>query len=194
MCRTCIGASDFSRSIYSFDDSDEPDPGLTKFSIDHDKAYILPTLRAARKLNADLYLFSSAWSPPGWMKFNNSMLGGVIRKSTMEPYSRYMKMFVDGYKAEGVGVNAITVNNEVDTTVDGRYPACLWTQEDELLFVRKHLGPLFRKTGTNTKIWILDHNFNLWGRVIGELSDPLMYDYVDGIAWHGYAGEPDGYG
>jgi glucosylceramidase len=41
-----------------------------------------------------------------------------------------------------------------------------------------------------TKIWVLDHNYNLWGRAIGELSDPAVYDYIDGIAWHGYVGEP----
>jgi glucosylceramidase len=41
-----------------------------------------------------------------------------------------------------------------------------------------------------TKIWVLDHNYALWGRAIDELSDPDVYEYVDGIAWHGYVGEP----
>lgn len=190
VCRTCIGASDYSKSLYSFDDSDEDDPELKRFSIDHDKAYILPMLREARKLNPDLFLFSSPWSPPAWMKFNRSMLGGTIRKSNLEPYSRYFQKFLDAYKAEGVDINAITVQNEVDTTVDGRYAACQWSQEDEILFVGKYLGPLFRQAGIRTRIWVLDHNFNLWGRAIGELSDPRAYEFIDGIAWHGYAGEP----
>lgn len=192
VCRTCIGSSDYSRSVYSFDDSDEDDPELNKFSIDHDKAYILPVLREARKQNPDLFLFSSPWSPPGWMKFNRSMLGGTIRKSTLEPYSRYMLKFLDAYKAEGVAIDAITMQNEVDTTVDGRYPSCLWAQEDEILFVRKFLGPLLRNAGCPTKIWILDHNFNLWGRAIAELSNPAASQYIDGVAWHGYAGEVTG--
>ena len=177
VCRTCIGSSDYSRSVYSFDDSDEDDPELKKFSIDHDKAYILPVLRDARKLNPDLFLFSSPWSPPGWMKFNRSMLGGTIRKSSLEPYSRYILKFLDAYKAEGVAIDAITMQNEVDTTVDGRYPACQWSQEDEILFVRKFLGPLMRSAGCTTKIWVLDHNFNLWGRAIGELSNAAAYQY-----------------
>jgi glucosylceramidase len=189
VCRTCIGASDYSKSLYSFDDSEQDDPELTKFSIDHDKAYILPLIKEARTLNPDLFLFSSPWSPPAWMKFNRSMLGGTIRKSSLEPYSRYFLKFLDAYKAEGVEINAVTVQNEVDTTVDGRYAACLLAQEDEILFVGKHLGPLFRKAGTSTKIWVLDHNFNLWGRAIAELSDPRAYEFIDGIAWHGYAGE-----
>src|ERR1019366_1557672 len=125
-----------------------------------------------RKLNPDLFLFSSPWSPPGWMKFNRSMLGGTIRKSNLEPYSRYFQKFLEAYKAEGVGIDAITVQNEVDTTVDGRYAACQWSQEDEILFVSKYLGPLFRNAGISTKIWVLDHNFTLWGRAIAELSDP----------------------
>ncbi|MDQ2840463.1 MAG: twin-arginine translocation signal domain-containing protein [Acidobacteriota bacterium] len=190
VCRTCIGASDYSKSLYSFDDSEQNDPELNKFSIDHDKAYILPMLRQARKLNPDLFLYSSPWSPPAWMKFNRSMLGGTIRKSNLEPYSRYFKKFLDAYKAEGIHINAVTVQNETDTTVDGRYAACQWSQEDEALFVGKYLGPLLRQAGIPTKIWVLDHNFTLWGRAIGELSDPLAYEFIDGVAWHGYAGEP----
>src|SRR5215475_6382752 len=61
VCRTCIGASDYSTSLYSYDDSEQDDPQLTKFSIDHDKAYILPILRDARKVNPDMFLFSSPW-------------------------------------------------------------------------------------------------------------------------------------
>jgi len=190
VCRTCIGSSDYSKELFSYDDSDREDPELTKFSIDHDKAYVLPMLREARRQNPDLFLFSSPWSPPAWMKFNRSMLGGTIRKSALEPYSRYTLKFLDAYKAEGVPIDAITVQNEVDTTVDGRYAACLWSQEDEILYVARYLGPLFRKFGCPTKIWVLDHNFNLWGRAIAELSDPTAYEYIDGVAWHGYAGQP----
>lgn len=190
VCRTCIGASDYSKSLYSFDESEQDDPELKHFSIDHDKAYILPALREARQLNPDLFLYSSPWSPPAWMKFNRSMLGGTIRKSNLEPYARYFEKFLEAYKAEGVEINAVTVQNEVDTTVDGRYAACQWSQEDEILFVGKYLGPLFRKAGIPAKIWVLDHNFTLWGRAIAELSDPQANEFIDGIAWHGYAGEP----
>ena len=69
-------------------------------------------------------------------------------------------------------------------------PACEWGQEYEIEFVKDHLGPVLRKAGLPTKIWVLDHNYNLWGRAIGELSDPAAYEFIDGIAWHGYAGEP----
>ena len=76
VCRTCVGASDYSTELYSFDEG-EPDPDLKRFSIGHDRGYLLPSLRQARKENPDLFLFSSPWSPPGWMKGNGSMLGGA---------------------------------------------------------------------------------------------------------------------
>jgi glucosylceramidase len=191
VCRTCIGASDYARTVYSFDDSTEPDPELKKFSIDHDKGYILPILREARKANPELFLFSSPWSPPGWMKPNNSMLGGAMRKTSFAPYARYFVKFLEAYKAEGVVIDAVTVQNETDAEQEGNMPACLWAQEQEMDFVKNHLGPALRKAGGSTKIWILDHNYSLWGRAIDELSDPDVYEYVDGVAWHGYVGEHD---
>jgi glucosylceramidase len=189
VCRTCIGSSDYSRTVYSFDESEEPDPELKKFSIDHDREYILPVLREARKVNPDLFLFSSPWSPPGWMKANGSMLGGSMRKHNFGAYAQYFLKFLAAYRDAGVPIDAITVQNEVDTDQDGRMPACLWGQEYEIEFVKDHLGPNLSKQGVKTKIWVIDHNYNLWGRAIGELSDAGVYQYVDGIAWHGYAGE-----
>ena len=146
VCRTCIGASDYSQTVYSFDESAEPDPEMKKFSIDHDREYILPILSAARRINPGLFLFSSPWSPPGWMKSNGSMLGGAMRKDNLGPYAYYLMKFLAEYKAAGVPIDAITVQNEVDTDQDGRMPACLWGQEYEIGFVKSHLGPLFCQT------------------------------------------------
>jgi len=187
VCRTCIGASDYSTSVYSFDEGD-PDPELKRFSIEHDKAYILPMLREARQQNRELFLFSSPWSPPGWMKANNSMLGGSMRKKYLGSYAQYFLKFLEAYAAEGVEIDAVTPQNEVDTDQDGRMPACLWGQEYEIEFVGKHLGPLLRERGLKTKIWILDHNYNLWGRAICELDDADLRKYSNAVAWHGYVG------
>jgi glucosylceramidase len=190
VCRTCIGASDYARTLYSFDESDTPDPELKKFSIDHDKEYILPVLRESRKHNPELFLFSSPWSPPGWMKPDKTMLGGAMRSTSFDPYARYFVKFLEGYKAEGVAINAVTVQNESDAEQAGRMPACTWAQEIEMEFAARFLAPAIRKAGLDAKVWLLDHNYSLWGRAIDELSDPSVYEAVDGIAWHGYVGEP----
>lgn len=190
VCRTCIGASDYSRNVFSYDEGD-PDPDLARFSIAHDREYILPVIRQARKVNPGLFLLASPWSPPGWMKAGGSMLGGSMRKPSFPVYARYLTKFLQGYEAEGVRVDAITSQNEVDTDQNGRMPACLWGQEYEIEFVGQHLGPELRRNNLATKIWILDHNYNLWGRAICELDDPDVNRFVDGVAWHGYAGTVD---
>jgi glucosylceramidase len=190
VCRTCMGSSDYATKVYSYCDG-EADPELKRFSIEHDRAYILPILLEARKVNPDLFLFSSPWSPPGWMKANGSMLGGSMRREYMPAYANYFVKFLQSYEAEGVPVQAITIQNEVDTDQDGRMPACIWPQEYEADFVRNQLGPLFRKNGVSTKIWLIDHNYNLWGRAIAELETPGVRDYANAIAWHGYVGKPE---
>ncbi len=188
--RVCVGSSDYSTKLYSYDDG-EADPTLARFSIDHDREYILPILRQARKANPDLFLFSTPWSPPGWMKFNNSMLGGAMRNHYFPVYAQYYLKFLQSYAAEGVPLQALTSQNEVDTDQDGKMPACIWAQEYEIQFVRDHLGPLLEKNGVNTKIWVLDHNYNLWGRAICMLEDEKLRQYANAVAWHGYYGSPE---
>ena len=190
VCRTCMGSSDYSTEVFSYDEG-EPDPEMKRFSIAHDKAYVLPMMREARKVNPELFLFSSPWSPPGWMKAGGSMLGGSMRSRYYAPYAQYFLKFVQSYAAEGVPVQAVTVQNEVDTDQDGRMPACSWPQEYEIAFVKDHLGPVFQKNGISTKIWILDHNYNLWGRAVAELDDPGVRKFCNAIAFHGYVGKPE---
>ncbi len=188
--RVCVGSSDYSTKAYSYDDG-EADPDLARFSIEHDRAYILPMLRQARKTNPDLFLFSTPWSPPGWMKFNNSMLGGAMRLHYFPVYAQYYLKFLQAYAGEGVPIQAMTTQNELDTDQDGRMPACIWPQEYEILFIRDFMGPLLESSGMKTKIWILDHNYNLWGRAICTLDDEKLRQYTNAVAWHGYVGTPD---
>ena len=187
MGRISIGASDYSTAAYSYDDG-PADPELKRFSIDHDRDYILPTLRAAVGANPDLFLFASPWSPPGWMKYSNSMLGGNIRPENIPAYARYLHKFVEAYAAADIKVRAITTQNEIDADQGGRMPACAWPEEDEQHLIEA-LGPLLEPAGT--KIWTLDHNYNLWGRVLDQLSKPSVKKYVNTVAWHGYVGVPE---
>ena len=53
--RLTVGASDFSRTHYSYDDTpgNAPDPELQHFSIDPAKQYVLPRVREALAINPD---------------------------------------------------------------------------------------------------------------------------------------------
>src|SRR5260370_34598110 len=179
--RTCIGASDYSRFAYTLDESPDPDPELQKFSLEHDREYILPILRDAQKVNSDLFLFSSPWTPPAWMKAGDSMLGGSMRKKYLSAYAEYFVKFLHGYSHDGVKIQSVTVQNEVDTDQDGRMPAALWGQEYEVEFVKKHLGPALERAALDTQIWSLDHNYTLWGRGMDDLNDHALSKDVEGV-------------
>jgi glucosylceramidase len=188
-CRVCIGASDYAVELYSYDEG-SADPDLARFSIDHDRAYILPILKEVRELCPELFLVASPWSPPGWMKVGGSMHGGSIQRQHFPTYAEYFRKFLESYAAAGVPVDAVTVQNEVDTDQEGRMPACLWSQTNEMRFIGEHLGPHFAERKIASKIWLLDHNYDLWGRVLSELADPKVRRFVEGVAWHAYAGDP----
>lgn len=209
LMRVCIGTSDFAgEPWYSYDDlpPGETDPTLSRFSIEHDRAYVLPVLKLARRKNLDLLFFASPWSPPGWMKTTGSMIGGELLPQWYPAYARYFVNFVKAYEAEGIPIYAVTVQNEpgVDRSKEkdakSFYPSCHWTGAQERDFIRDHLGPAFQRAGLKTKIWCYDHNYNLQPsddsaglshpRLI--LRDPRAAGFVDGVAFHHYAGEPTG--
>jgi glucosylceramidase len=213
--RSCIGASDYSRSVYCYDDVPD-DMNLDHFTLKHDEACVLPTLREIRQINPRLFLMATPWSPPGWMKTygstfggrttenilgpythslwdmaNESMLGGWMSDQHLGVYARYIEKFLQGYAQAGAPVQAISCQNEVETTQDGKMPACRWSPGLEAAFVRDHLGPSLRAQHLDTQIWLLDHNYNYYQRVASQLEDQNLARYVDGVAWHGYTGTPD---
>ncbi len=188
--RTSIGASDYSRDLYNYDDT-PGDLTLQHFSIAHDEAYILPMLREVRRIHPDLFLLSSPWSPPGWMKTYGSMLGGWMTYQYLQPYALYISRFLDAYRAAGVPIQAITSQNELETDQGGHMPATFWPPELEADFIRDHLGPLLKQKHDPAQIWLLDHNYDLWKRVRWQMQDPALRPFVSGVAWHGYLGTPD---
>jgi glucosylceramidase len=126
-CRICMGSSDYATKAYSYADQG-PDPELKGFNVEHDRAYIVPIIREAKRLNPELFLLASPWSPPGWMKAGGSMLGGSMRREHLAAYADYFDKFLDAYKEMGIHVGAVSVQNEVDTDQEGLMPACIWTQ------------------------------------------------------------------
>ncbi|MBE7220739.1 MAG: hypothetical protein INR64_19905, partial [Caulobacteraceae bacterium] len=190
VARSCIGASDYSTHAFSYDEGSTPDPTLQRFSIAPDRPAVIPVLQELQRERPDLFLFASPWSPPAWMKYGGSMLGGSIRPENLAVYARYIGRYLDAYAAEGVRVQAVTVQNEIDADQGGRMPAAAWPQETDSLYMSTHLGPELARRGGRTRMWMLDHNYNLAGRVLDQLADPRVNAVVDAVAWHGYVGAP----
>jgi glucosylceramidase len=187
--RQPMGASDLALKKYSYDDlpPGQSDPALTQFSIDHDRAYILPVLRQAIALNPQLKIMATPWSPPGWMKSSDSLIKGQLLKSSYPALAKYFVTFVQAYAAEGVPIYAITMQNEPLFSPPD-YPGTLISAEEQTTFIRDHLGPAFRDSGLTTKIMVFDHNWDLISYASTVLSDPKTASLVAGTAVHCYGG------
>ena len=101
--RQPIGASDFSLSHYSYNDVPfgEADESLSRFSTARDEAYMFPALREARRLNPQLSILASPWSPPGWMKTSGTLVGGALRPEAYNAFASYLVKTVQAYGRRG---------------------------------------------------------------------------------------------
>jgi glucosylceramidase len=187
--RLPMGASDFARDDYSYDDlpAGESDPQLRHFSIAHDQAYIIPVLKEALTINPHLKIIASPWSAPAWMKTSGELIGGRLKPGAYPAFAKYFVKFVQAYQAAGIPVFAITMQNE-PLYIPNDYPGMGMNAQEQSAFLRDHLGPAFRAAHLKTKIMIFDHNWNLIDFPITLLSDAQAASFVDGIATHCYGG------
>lgn len=188
--RLPMGASDFALNDYTYDDlpAGMTDAELEQFSIDYDKAYIIPALKLAVELNPQLGLMGSPWSPPAWMKKNSQLHGSSLLPEFYQAFADYFVRFVQAYAEEGLTIDAITPQNEPMFATEG-YPTMYMSARDQQTFVRDYLGPAFQAAGLDTKIIIFDHNWDLVDYPLTVLSDPVAAAFVDGVAFHCYGGE-----
>ncbi|MFD2784355.1 glycoside hydrolase family 30 protein [Hymenobacter rubripertinctus] len=185
--RLSIGASDLDAAVFSYDDlpAGQTDPELAHFSLAPDRVHLLPVLREILAINPDIKLMASPWSPPVWMKTNGSSKGGSLRPEFYPAYAQYFVQYVRQMRAEGVRIDAVTVQNE--PLHPGNNPSLLMPAGQQAEFV-KHLGPAFEKAGLATKIIIYDHNADRPDYPLTVLADSAARRYIDGTAFHLYAG------
>jgi glucosylceramidase len=186
--RQPIGASDYSRSTYSYDDT-AGDTSLSHFSVAHDNAYILPILQQARQINPATTVMGTPWSPPAWMKTSNSMVGGTLLPADRTAYANYFVKFLQAYAAAGVPVSFVTPQNEPDND-PGNYPGMKYPAGDEATFINSYLGPAIQNAGLGTKILGYDHNWDDTGYPQTVLAN--AGNYTAGTAWHCYGGDVSG--
>jgi glucosylceramidase len=189
--RQPIGASDFSTSLFSYDDlpAGQTDPTLADFSIAHDQAYIIPILQQALSLNPSTTIMATPWSPPGWMKTSGSMIGGTLNTADYQVFANYLVKFIQAYDAAGVPVSLITAQNEPEYS-PSNYPGSTFTSTQEANFIADNLGPAIKAAGLKTGILGYDHNWNDPSFPETILGDSSAAQYVTGTAWHCYSGDP----
>jgi len=188
--RLTIGASDFSRSHYSLDDMPpgQQDPALAHFSIEPNRAEVLPLVKQALAINPKLRVMASPWSAPGWMKSTDSLVKGTLKPAAFAPFAEYLRRYLDAYQAEGVPIFALTLQNEPHFE-PADYPGMRVDPAKRAAFIGGHLGPLLARHNSATRILDWDHNWNEPDSPAAVLADPVARRYVSGVAWHCYGGD-----
>ncbi|MBC8378382.1 MAG: hypothetical protein H8E62_04325 [Planctomycetes bacterium] len=188
--RQPMGTSDMRRKPdYTYDDmpTGQTDYTLANFSIAEDHDYIIPVLLKALEINPDVKIMSSPWSPPPWMKSNQDFQGGWLTNTPAiySTYGDYFVKYVQAYAAEGIPIDAITVQNEPGLEIG--YPSLYMSASDQIQLIEE-VGPKFQAAGIDTKIVAYDFNWNNTSFPLTVLADPEARSYIDGVAWHHYAG------
>jgi len=186
--RVSIGASDLDHSVFSYNDlgPNETDLELLNFSLEKDKEYLIPVIKNILEIVPNIKIMASPWSPPAWMKSNNSSIGGRLKSEYYDVYADYLIKYILSMKDEGIQIYSITVQNE--PLHPHNNPSMLMLAEEQANFIKNHLGPKFEANNINTKIIIYDHNADRTDYPISILNDEIARQYIDGSAFHLYGG------
>lgn len=190
--RLTMGCSDLQAvEPYTYDDvpNGQTDFDLHHFTIDKDRAFVIPVLKEALTINPNLKIMASPWTAPAWMKTSHKFYGGDFINDAryMQTYANYFVKFIEAYKAEGINIDSLSVQNEPLLAKDD-YPTMVMNVDVMKIFIRDHLGPLFRQRHIATKILIWDFNWDGSWYPEAIISDNNAKQYVSGVAWHGYYG------
>ncbi|UYZ63115.1 glycoside hydrolase family 30 protein [Hymenobacter weizhouensis] len=186
LARTTIHSSDFSSGSYTY--VADNDKELKSFSVKHDEQFRIPFIKQAQAAaGGRLTMYVSPWSPPAWMKDNNSMLqGGKLRPEFRQAWANYFVKFIREYERQGIPMWGLTVQNE--PMAKQRWESCIFTAEEERDFVKGYLGPTLKKAGLGDKKLIgWDHNRDLlYQRAATLFDDPEASKYYWGLGYHWY--------
>jgi glucosylceramidase len=155
--RVPVGMSDFTvNQVYSLDET-AGDYAMNNFSLHNDSLMNIPFVKAAQVANPNLMIYASPWTPPSWMKTNNSWQGGgnpTINQNaqTWTAYALYFRKFVTGWRNAGIPINIVYPQNEPSYNNTG-HPSCAWS-------------------GTQIKDWVRDYLYlNFYADTLGAVRN-----------------------
>jgi glucosylceramidase len=196
--RIPIGASDYALARYTDDEvaSGSTDTSMASFSIDQDKKYLIPYIKAAQAVKSDIRFWASPWTPPTWMKATpylspgnpvNAFDGGTMKSddATLKAYAQYLVKWVQAFQDQGIKVEIVSPQNEPN--YQQNYPSCHWDTATFVTFVGKYFGPAI--TSANLSLKVMDGTLsNTSGdSAIGSgiLNDATAKGYIVaiGVQW-----------
>lgn len=177
--RVAIHSCDFALGPYTY--VDEGDADLSTFKLAREEKYVIPVIEIAKSISEyPLRLIASPWSPPAYMKTNNSMLeGGKLKPECYSLWARYIARYLQEMNKRHIYIEFLSVQNEPEATQ--RWESCLYTGKEEANFVLNNLYPVLLEQGlAKTKIIAWDHNRD---HIIDRANDIYAKEEVRSIVW-----------
>lgn len=184
--RISVGSSDLDEYTFSYNATDG-DVDMENFDLGYDHKYLIPMLKKIKAINPEIKIMATPWSPPIWMKTVNSTIGGSLKPEYYTAYANYLARYIEEMLNEGIVIDLLTVQNE--PLHDGNNPSLLMPSDEQLAFIKESLGPTFESLNIATGIVIYDHNCDKPEYPISILDDEVVNKYIDGSAFHLYAGD-----
>ena len=200
ICRMPVGANDFSRDWYSYDETDG-DFEMKNFTIANDQQTLIPFIRNARKYNVDLRIWASPWCPPSWMKSNKHYASAYTGEAYdekyrnglpadkvgyegedmfiqdslyLQAYALYFSKFIQAYKEQGIDIFAVMPQNEFNSAQI--FPSCCWTAASLANFIGNYLGPAMAELQVDVMFGTVERKNEALVDTI--LSDPACRRYI----------------
>ena len=208
ICRMPVGANDFARDWYSYDET-PGDFAMAHFSIANDRATLIPFIKQAQRQYPALRLWASPWSPPAWMKYNHHYAAAAVTPAARRAfpalannglpvnrqgregrnlfiqedryfaaYALYFSKFIEAYRREGITVGMVMPQNEFNSAQV--FPSCPWTATGLARFIG-YLGPQMKKQKTDLFFGTVERPAE--ALVDTVLRDPRSAPFVHGVGF-----------
>ncbi len=160
----------------------EPQEGVWSWTGDEDQVWLM---NEAKQRGCDRFV-STVWSPPAWMKTNNSVIkGGELRQDKYQAYADYLSNYVRGYKEHhNIDIYAVSLANEPGFPAP--YSSCLWNGPQFRDFIKKNLSPTLKRDNVDIKVIIPEEMNFSEEYALDTLNDPEANRGVDIIGTHAY--------
>ena len=205
--RQPIGSSDFvDGPHYTFDDvaPGDTDFDLSEFTIEHDRAEILPLLRQALRLNPDLKVMGTPVEPAGVDEGQRlaRRRPDEGRPAGLPGVRRLPGEVRAGLRGRGRAGLRADIQNEPQNRHPSGYPGTDLPVRQAIQVIDR-LGPALKAAGLGTKIFGYDHNWSLHPddekatppgedperEYPADLLESSAGRWLAGTAYHCYAGD-----
>lgn len=162
-----------------------PAPGQFDFNARPDQVWVM---QQAKARGVDK-LVASTWSPPAWMKTNNSTTnGGYLKQANYDDYALLMAKFIKEYKLQfDLDLYAVSIANEPNSMTFLTWDSSEWNSTNFQIFLKNHLKQAMINEGVQSAKVIAGES-SWWSEdlIKDSLNDPASAERIDIVGGHNY--------